>query len=65
MEDITIGCIQCGHEFVFTASEQRQYRNRNFSNPRRCPECRKKKAKLSNTDQNSKNRNNKDAEMYW
>ncbi|HOO90139.1 MAG TPA: zinc-ribbon domain containing protein [Syntrophales bacterium] len=65
MEDIRIGCIQCGREFVFTAAEQRQYKKRNFSNPRRCPECRKKKAKMNGTDENSKSRNKKDTEMYW
>ncbi|MDO9515466.1 MAG: zinc-ribbon domain containing protein [Syntrophales bacterium] len=65
MEDIRIVCIQCGHEFVFTASEQRCYRDRNFTSPRRCPECRKKKAKMGCPAQNPKNRARKDEEAYW
>ncbi len=60
VDDITIRCIQCGDEFVFTASEQRRYRTRNFSIPRRCMECRRKKAKLGdNGDHTSKNRRRK------
>ncbi len=46
MEDLTIKCVQCNDEFVFTAGEQRYYEERNFSNPRRCPQCRKNKARL-------------------
>ncbi|MDD5724013.1 MAG: zinc-ribbon domain containing protein [Syntrophales bacterium] len=65
MEDIRIGCIQCGHEFAFTVAEQRAYRDRGFSSPRRCPECRKKKAKMGASAQNLKNRTRKDEEAYW
>lgn len=60
VEDITIRCIQCGDEFVFTAGEQRYYVERDFSSPKRCPACRKKKAKMSDSTQGQKNRNRKD-----
>jgi len=38
--DIKIICRQCGKEFVFTAAEQEFYKQREFSLPRRCRECR-------------------------
>ena len=31
----------CGQEFVFSASEQQFYADRGFSDPRRCPTCRR------------------------
>jgi CxxC-x17-CxxC domain-containing protein len=40
-EDITLHCIECGEEFVFTAGEQAFYSDKGLLNePRRCPECR-------------------------
>jgi CxxC-x17-CxxC domain-containing protein len=38
--DKTIACADCGQEFVFTASEQQFYADRQFSDPRRCASCR-------------------------
>jgi len=38
--DIKIVCRQCGKEFVFTTAEQEFYKQRDFSLPRRCRECR-------------------------
>lgn len=65
VDNIIIKCIQCGHDFIFTASEQRMYKIRNFSNPRRCPECRRKKAKLEDPPlHNTKNRNRKNEDLY-
>ena len=46
MEDRTITCIQCGDEFVFSVTEQERYRARGFDFPKRCPNCRDKKAKF-------------------
>ena len=43
METIEITCFQCATEFEFTVDEQLRYQNRNFDEPRRCPDCRKKK----------------------
>ncbi|MGH2511303.1 MAG: zinc-ribbon domain containing protein, partial [Candidatus Limnocylindrales bacterium] len=38
--DKTLTCADCGQEFVFTASEQDFYAQRNFTEPRRCSSCR-------------------------
>ena len=38
--DKTLTCADCSAEFVFTASEQEFYAERQFSEPRRCPSCR-------------------------
>jgi CxxC-x17-CxxC domain-containing protein len=38
--DKTLTCSDCSQEFVFTASEQQFYADRQFSEPRRCPSCR-------------------------
>ena len=38
--DRTLSCADCGQEFVFSASEQQFYADRQFSEPRRCPSCR-------------------------
>jgi CxxC-x17-CxxC domain-containing protein len=39
--DRTLTCADCGQEFVFSASEQQFYADRGFSDPRRCPSCRR------------------------
>jgi CxxC-x17-CxxC domain-containing protein len=39
--DRTLTCADCGQEFVFSASEQQFYTDRGFSDPRRCPDCRR------------------------
>jgi CxxC-x17-CxxC domain-containing protein len=39
-QDRTLTCSDCGRTFAFTASEQEFYADRQFSEPRRCPECR-------------------------
>lgn len=38
--DKALSCADCDAEFVFTASEQEFYAQRQFSEPRRCPSCR-------------------------
>jgi len=45
MEAVTLSCIQCGTEFVFSGQERERCMAKGFGMPRRCPECRKKKAK--------------------
>jgi len=46
MKDKIITCIQCGEEFVFSASEQERFRSRGFDFPKRCLDCREKKSKF-------------------
>ena len=38
--DKALTCVDCRQEFVFTASEQQFYADRQFSEPRRCASCR-------------------------
>ncbi len=40
MTDKSLTCADCNAEFVFAASEQDFYAQRQFSEPRRCPSCR-------------------------
>ncbi len=50
--DRTITCVDCKKTFVFTAGEQEFYASKGFSSdPRRCPECRRKR-KESNSQGN-------------
>ncbi len=42
MEDKTLRCSDCNSEFTFTASEQKFYAEKGFTNePKRCPNCRR------------------------
>ena len=43
-EDTSIVCIDCVHEFIWTAGEQLFFREKNLQNPpKRCKECKKAK----------------------
>ena len=48
--DKNLTCADCGQEFVFTASEQDFYAQRNFTEPRRCPSCRASRKAARNAD---------------
>ena len=39
--DKTLTCKDCGREFIFTAGEQEFFSERGFSDPSRCPDCRR------------------------
>ena len=39
LEDIMIDCVRCGETFVFTGAEQKWYRKRGLSQPKRCSDC--------------------------
>ena len=49
MRDQIITCVQCNTEFEFSAVEQEYYNNKGFNPPKRCPQCRKNKAKLADS----------------
>ncbi len=55
MTDKALTCADCHAEFVFTASEQEFYAEREFSEPRRCPSCRaaRKASRGASGDQGS------------
>lgn len=40
-EDKKLRCYVCGKEFVFEAGEQIFYQAKGFTEPKRCPSCRK------------------------
>ena len=39
-QNLMIECVDCGHNFVWTAGEQEFYRDRNLDQPKRCHKCR-------------------------
>ena len=47
MQDEELTCIQCGRPFVFTASQRERFRTLGFNDPKRCPECRKKRNRIN------------------
>lgn len=42
-QDATLPCVRCGHDFVWTASEQRYYQSKRLHPPLRCPACREQR----------------------
>lgn len=40
--DRLLPCEDCNQEFVFDAGEQRFFKEKGFTDPKRCPKCRKK-----------------------
>lgn len=57
MKEKAIICIQCGNSFVFSISEQERFRAQGFDEPRRCRDCRRKKAKSDPPPDERKKRN--------
>lgn len=41
-QDISIKCWECGERFIFTVGEQQFYKQKGFTHPKRCEECRDK-----------------------
>ncbi|MEC5422928.1 RQC-minor-1 family DNA-binding protein [Virgibacillus sp. C22-A2] len=39
-QDLFIKCWECGNRFTFTVGEQKIYKQKGFSDPKRCEECR-------------------------
>lgn len=40
-EDKILICRDCGDEFIFTAKGQEFFKEKDFTEPKRCPGCRK------------------------
>lgn len=38
-KDVTLYCVVCGETFTFMPSQQIEYADRGWSEPRRCPAC--------------------------
>ena len=47
MKDQMLECVQCNEPFSFTTDEQEKYFNMGFDPPKRCPDCRKNRSRLS------------------
>ncbi|MBN2061196.1 MAG: zinc-ribbon domain containing protein [Deltaproteobacteria bacterium] len=47
MKDKALPCIQCGKPFIVTSMEQEKLSSRGFDIPKRCPDCRKNKSRIS------------------
>ncbi len=58
MSDRQIACRDCGNNFTFTAGEQDFFNQKGFSDPVRCPDCRKKR-KAEKDDRNGSNQNHR------
>jgi hypothetical protein len=43
MSEQRIMCVDCRREFAFSAEEQRFFREKGYTPPRRCKECRRAK----------------------
>lgn len=65
MENMIIGCIQCGAEFEFSIEDQLRHRKMNFDDPKRCPDCRKKKSKQSNVQDKRFNHRKKNNQIEY
>lgn len=39
--DRLLNCEDCDEQFVFDVGEQRFFKSKGFTDPKRCPECRK------------------------
>ena len=63
MTSEVVVCIQCGGEFEFPSDEKARYAGRGFDMPRRCPACRKHKARPS-SDGADRRRNGKKRDYH-
>lgn len=42
-EDLRLSCVECRRSFTFEAGEQKFYKMRGLTPPKRCPSCRGKR----------------------
>lgn len=52
-QDKELSCVDCGKPFTFTAKEQDFFAKKGFTNPKRCPECRRLKKMQRSQHENS------------
>ena len=43
LKDISLRCLDCGRDFLFTTGEQVFYHDKKFQQPKHCPSCRRKR----------------------
>jgi DNA replicative helicase MCM subunit Mcm2 (Cdc46/Mcm family) len=56
MSEQRLTCADCGREFTFTADEQAFFREKGFSPPKRCKECRQAKKEQRGGDDRERDR---------
>jgi NAD-dependent SIR2 family protein deacetylase len=54
MESKLIYCVQCDAEFEFSVEDQQAYEAKGYDEPKRCPDCRRRKLKSSTNDSDDK-----------
>ncbi|MBN1847656.1 MAG: zinc-ribbon domain containing protein [Deltaproteobacteria bacterium] len=59
MKDDILYCIQCNKPFTLPHDERDKILERGFSLPRRCPDCRRHKAKMREPDDRWKRKDQK------
>jgi hypothetical protein len=52
LQDITLKCVEHNGEFVFTAKEQKFFKEKGFPKPKRCLDCRRKRRATQNGGNN-------------
>ncbi|MFN0118575.1 MAG: zinc-ribbon domain containing protein [Elusimicrobiota bacterium] len=53
-------CLDCNKDFIFDAGEQKFFKEKGFTDPKRCPKCRKKiKFKIKKRPKNKQNFKNR------
>ena len=43
-------CVQCQNQFLLSAEEHERLVSKGFAMPKRCPDCRKKKSRIPDLD---------------
>jgi DNA replicative helicase MCM subunit Mcm2 (Cdc46/Mcm family) len=54
MQDRTLTCCDCGEEFIFPVKDQEFYKEKGFSDPKRCPKCRAARKQQSGNRRNNR-----------
>jgi len=52
MADITINCVDCKNDFVWSERDQEFYADHNYDKPKRCKSCRDKRKSNNNNSRN-------------
>ena len=59
MQDRIVFCFQCEKQFIITVKEQQRYDAMGFDYPKRCPECRRHKQKITVKNEKEKKKGRK------
>lgn len=51
MSDKVLKCLSCGREFVWTQGAQNFFAKMNFTEPKRCPDCRAERRERKRAEQ--------------